>query len=576
VISATLYIMACSTKNRVRRRLARLREPRYALGAIVGIAYFYFAFFGRMRMANSSARRRRRPSPVPAAIIPATINGPLLAGTGLLGLAALSWLVPLGSALLQFSKAETEFLFTAPLSRRQLVLYRLVRSQLSVLLGAVIFALAYPIASAGARFRGLIAIWLLLIVSGVYFTGITLWRVRPAGRPLWLRIAQAIPFAWTVGTVVLFAVGVARELWLQPVERFGQAIRVITAIAHGAPLKYLVFPFELLVRPLFADSWGRFGVALVPALAVYAVVIAWVLISDAGLDVIAERVAEQQAAAPAAKRGRKYVARPVAWRLAPFGRPEVALIWKAAVQTFRIVDRRTLLRVAVIVIWGAVTVSLAGRVRGFTQVLGTLFTFASAFAVVMGPQMMRIDLRQDLHHLELLKTLPLRAADLVRSEMLWPAVVVSAIAWFLAGLGALLGRSAFPSASTPWLISAVVSFFVIAPPLVLAQFTVHNAAALLFPAWIASGQGRPRGVDAMGQRLIMLFGTWLVLLTGLIPAAIVTAILWFAFYRFIGPWVFIPGAVSGALILLIEVLLATEALGPAYERLDITSVERAE
>lgn len=575
MISATLYIMACSTKNRVRRRLARLREPRYAFGAIVGLAYFYFAFFGRMRLATSNSRRRRRP-PVPTSIIPATINGPLLAGTGLLGLAALSWMVPLGSALLQFSRAETEFLFTAPLSRRQLVLYRLVRSQLSVLLGAVIFALAYPIASAGARFRGLIGVWLLLIVSGVYFTGITLWRVRPAGRPLSVRVAQAIPFAWTVGSVVLFAVGVARALWAQPVERFGQAVRVIIAIAQSAPLKYLVWPFELLVRPLFADSWSGFAVAIVPALGVYALVIGWVLISDAGLDVIAERVAEQQAATPAAKRGRKYVARPVAWLLAPSGRPEVALIWKAAVQTFRVVDRRVLLRVAVILIWAAVTVSLAGRVRGFTQVIGTLFTLASAFTVIMGPQLMRIDLRQDLHHLELLKTLPLRAADVVRSEMLWPALVVTAVAWFLAGLGALLARSAFPSTSTSWVVSAVIAFFVIAPPLILAQFTVHNAAALLFPAWIASGQGRPRGVDAMGQRLIMLFGTWLVLLTGLLPAAIVTAILWFAFYRFVGPWILIPGALSGALIVAIEILIATEALGPAYERLDITSVERAE
>ena len=80
MIRATFYIMACSTKNRVRRRLARLREPRYALGAIVGILYFYFAIFGRARLSDSARRRRRRPPPV-SAVVPAWLNGPLLAGT---------------------------------------------------------------------------------------------------------------------------------------------------------------------------------------------------------------------------------------------------------------------------------------------------------------------------------------------------------------------------------------------------------------------------------------------------------------------------------------------------------------
>ena len=38
MIGASLYIIGCSAKNRVRMRLRRLREPRYLIGAIVGAA----------------------------------------------------------------------------------------------------------------------------------------------------------------------------------------------------------------------------------------------------------------------------------------------------------------------------------------------------------------------------------------------------------------------------------------------------------------------------------------------------------------------------------------------------------
>jgi hypothetical protein len=43
-----------------------------------------------------------------------------------------------------------------------------------------------------------------------------------------------------------------------------------------------------------------------------------------------------------------------------------------------------------------------------------------------------------------------------------------------------------------------------------------------------------------------------------------------------GAAVFVPAAVLFAAVVLTEVLAATELLGPAYERMDLTSVERAE
>ena len=41
----------------MRRRLRRLREPRYLIGAIVGAAYLFFAFYGRTRSRRPAAVR---------------------------------------------------------------------------------------------------------------------------------------------------------------------------------------------------------------------------------------------------------------------------------------------------------------------------------------------------------------------------------------------------------------------------------------------------------------------------------------------------------------------------------------
>src|SRR5262245_57767283 len=129
MIRAGLYIITRSAKNRVRRRLQRLREPRYLMGAAVGTAYLLFVIFGRQAARLGSGRRRAARGAV-AALLPAAFGtaGPALAGLLLLAAAALSWVLPVASGLLEFTTAETALLFTAPVSRRQLLSYRLLRA----------------------------------------------------------------------------------------------------------------------------------------------------------------------------------------------------------------------------------------------------------------------------------------------------------------------------------------------------------------------------------------------------------------------------------------------------------------
>ena len=122
----------------------------------------------------------------------------------------------------------------------------------------------------------------------------------------------------------------------------------------------------------------------------------------------------------------------------------------------------------------------------------------------------------------MLKTWPVRGAALIRGEVLAPTVVVTAVAWLLLLVAAVLGgglkpgsreATAFVAHRAPYLAAA----FVLAPALILSQVVVQNGLAVLFPAWVAVGASRARGIDAMGQRLLMLAGILLTLVVSVLP-----------------------------------------------------------
>jgi len=265
--------------------------------------------------------------------------------------------------------------------------------------------------------------------------------------------------------------------------------------------------------------------------------------------------------------------------LAISGRTETVFAWKAATQTLRGVDRGNVFRLAAIVVALAAAATSLGRAGGARVMAGAgAFALASAaFLILMAPQVLRVDMRDDLRHLEVLKTWPVRAAAIVRGQLLWPGAILTAGAWTALAIAEILaGASLLARVGLAWRLSAGAAVAILAPALVFAQLTIHNAAALLFPAWVPLGNQRPRGLDAMGQRLILLGATWLVLIVSIVPGAIGGAIVWLALTPVAGPAAVVPAALACAAAVAAEVLVATEALGPAYERLDLTAVERAE
>lgn len=571
MLSAGLYIIGCSAKNRLLLRLRRLREPRYMLGAVAGAAYFYFAVFARMRTGRN---RGRRPPFSPAVLLSTYGSIPSLAGAGLLLLSLLAWIAPGDSTLLTLGEADTNLLVPAPVTRRQLVLYRLLRSQLPLLFGAVVSSVFVPLA-ATARLRFGIAMFVLFITIRLYFTGVTLARARlgsanraerrAAWTPLLLLLAAA---AWVGGSMFrVFQTSSNRSL----TDVYENAAHAVNQQA----VRLIVAPFAAVVRPLLAGSAMDLAVSEGSALAVVLLLLVWVLRTDELFQ--ARTDGASLPARPARETARVPRVGRISWTLALSGRTEAVFLWKNSLQSLRRTNIMSVLPFLVPATVFAILGATARMSQAATPGPAVALTMASlvvaGFSTLLGPQIVRTDLRADLRHLDMLKTWPVKPSAVIRGQLLWPTAALTLCAWCAVMAAAVFSTAAFPPLTPAMRWSAAAAALLLVPACIAAQLLVHNAAAILFPAWVAIGPQRPRGLDAMGQRLILFGGVLLALIVMLGPGAIAGGIVGFAFYHLVGAPALVPAAAICLAAVAIEIALISEMLAGAYDRLDLSQVE---
>ena len=133
---ALLYYELLSRWNRLRSRLQRLRQPKYLFGAVVGGLYFYWYFF-RVLMRRPTAAG----AATPGWLTEHHAVAESFAGLVLLVVFLLMWIIPHERAALMFTEAEVAFLFPAPVGRRTLLHFKLLKSQSAILFSALFMTL---------------------------------------------------------------------------------------------------------------------------------------------------------------------------------------------------------------------------------------------------------------------------------------------------------------------------------------------------------------------------------------------------------------------------------------------------
>ncbi len=565
---ALIYLDACSIWNRIIRRFRRLREPRYVVGVVVGCLYVYFAL---LRPQLRTAGGLPRPGAFGSFSVWAGSVGALMLWLGVV----LRWVLPSSRPALPFSGAEVQFLFTAPVPRRRLVHYKLLAAQVGILFSSLVLML-FGGRLAPSRLSFALGVAVLLSTLRLHLVGVALNRAslaEPAGRR---RLGAWLPLGLTaaVSTVTVAGLLFGMAPLVSSAEPGVLAAEFLRQTTTG-PVGAALWPARALVVPVVAEwPWG-FLAAAWPALLLLALNYAWVLASDARL--------EDAAAASERRRSEGRTPPPaVAVRRAPFtlastGRPEIAILWKNVMMLGRQLTVRNAIRVTLILSGVAAGVSLGGGEHsgGFNAAVIVCFTGA-ILATLTGPQMLRNDLRTDLAQLPILKTWPLRGAAIVRGEVLAPALILSAFAWLSLVLAFLLWLgTSFPMPVLHRLAFVLAAMFAI-PGIITAQLVIQNAVAVLFPGWVVIGTARARGIEALGQQMLLFAVTFLVLALGLLPAALGALVIGLPLYWLAGWICAVPAAAIFLAVVLLEAWLATAGLGRVLDRTDPSAVEANE
>jgi hypothetical protein len=319
--------------------------------------------------------------------------------------------------------------------------------------------------------------------------------------------------------------------------------------------------------PLTAPTTTAWLTAMIPAVFLLALHYLWVLRSDAAFEEVAAQASLKRSLA---SRPRRSVRRdPPPYRLTPRGSQAGAILWKNLVGVWRTGRPRV---VALGLMVAGVLVAVLSFRTGSTlaEIVGWFAVMWAGFLLVIGPQWVRSDLRSDMPSLDLLRSYPLPGGSVIAGEVAASTLVVSALqlgVLTIAYLAFLGNRVMEPG--LPLRTAALAAGFVLLPVINLLGVLIHNAAVILYPAWLGLAAGRPAGIEALGQNMLAIVAYLILLACVLALPAAVGALVFFALEPSTG-W--LPAVALAAIPAL--AVAGTEArlmigwIGRAFERTD--------
>lgn len=564
------YLAWRTTYNRVSRQLRQLRNPRYLVALLLGLSYLWIVAVDQ------------RPRHTPQVLIGVRWVE-LLGALGVVGALLWGWLFGVERRVLTFSPAEVTFLFSGPVTRRGLVQYKLLRNQVLILFNALLWTLILARERLGASpWLRALSIWVLLTTISFHRLGASFVRTSllEHGR---VGLRHRLVSLTALGALLIGLTWSLRDALPDLAAGWSAGLAtLLDALVDAAeqPLpRLLLTPFRAMIRPLAAHSFAEWVRAMGPALLILVLHYIWVVRADSAFEEAAAEASllrsRQRSPRGGAAARLAHRREPRLLRLAPTGRPAAAILWKnllAVVRTRRARSIATSLAVAGI---AAAALSFA-RVGSVADAAGWLSATWAALAVVIGPQWIRNDLRQDLLKLDLIRSYPLPGRAIVAAETAASTVVLTTLqlSLLLVAYLAFLGNAGMePSlrVRTVVLLAAVVCL----PAVNFVGLLLHNAAALLFPAWTHLGSGRPGGVEALGQNMLMLVGYSALLAAVLAVPAVLALALWWSTQETIGWWSVAPASLVLVAGVALEAAGILRWLGRVFESTDPSGAEIA-
>jgi len=576
MIGTFFFLVYNSWRNRLIMRFRRIKQPKYAVGAVVGALWLYFYFF--RFIIFGAGQGTGAPAINPGNALNWEMGGAMILGAVLL----LSWIIPHERGALVFSEAEVAFLFPAPIARRTLIHFKLLRSQLGILFTTLVFTLLFRRNMTGspAWIRAL-GWWMVLSTMGLHFLSASFIRtiLLDRGISTWKRRTVVLGLVAVAATTV--AIWIARTL--PPpgnINRPSDIASYFNLAINSGPLPWLIYPFRLVVRPYFAQNAAQFAIAAAPALAILALHYLWVVrcnVSFEEASVEASRKIAERVAAYRANRGQGAVIptkkMKAPFNLSPTGSPTMGFLWKNLIAAGQAYTLRFWIVCALMVLMIALFSHVTTRHQDITTVIAFFSLILLGMSFFIGPQLVRQDFRTDLPMGDVLKTYPLSGRQVALGELLAPAAILTGVQWLLIIIAAAFPVQFEHPVAIPVRLAFAAGLAIIVAPLSVVSLVIPNAAVLLFPAWFQTGQNAPQGIEVTGQRVIFGLGQVLVLVLSMVAPALAFAAVYIPLDWFVTGWIAaIPvAAVPTAIVLGVEAFYGIHFLGRVFEKLDLSA-----
>jgi hypothetical protein len=593
---ALVYLRLTSLRNLIVHRLGRLRQPKYLLGAVFAAAYFYYFVFRRISAARRAVALDGRDTQATGTVV-ATLICAALCLIAVLRV-TYAWIWPPEKPGLAFTEAEIAFLFPAPITRRGLIHYRLLSAQFGILFSAILITVVFNRSGYLGGHRALHAIgwWIVLSTMDLHLSGtnLTLGHLRETSSHFLLWRLAAVAAIALYMIAVCMAVSGPAGAYVSGLGASAGLGDLSRQLEGSTAVYWLTLPFRIVLGPYLATNYRDFAVAIGPALLVLAVHYYWVCSTEVRFEEGSIAIAAKRAALRGAlqrgespKLGRKPKALPGPFSLPPRGLPEVAFLWKNLLSLrsslFSLKALRVVLAIGIMAYFGLKPLMMAHGMQGGTEALGLLVLMFCAiiagYTLVLGPQIARQDLRNDLPNADLLKTYPMEGWRLALGELLAPTAILTVVIW----VTILAAAAAFnPGSTIEWLTptvraTTVVCLALASPILCLIQLIVPNTFMVLMPAWYQSSRSRGGGVEMFGQRLMFGLIQLLFALVVILPVAGAATLVYFLAYWNLGQNVtaaVVLATVAVLLILAAEAALGLWFLGGRFEKFDLSNESR--
>jgi len=534
-------------RGRVVRSIRLLRQPKYLVGFLVGAGWMGL-WVVRPLLKSKLNFESAQGSALGMELVPAIHRFAALVVTIAL---PLPWLLPWGRLGFPFRESELTMLLQAPLTRREVIQYGLLKSEVGVLLSAFVLPLFVGGGGLGARLLMGCGTWILFEFWHLNGKWRALFNLRQTEIPAALarsrRLALTIGLTAFYGTLLLaLKPFVARIVGALDGADYREVVTHLKAVTWPPLLEAVSTPGRWLTAPIFAGGGIAFVLAAAPMLLAILAQREVVLRSKARFEEHAlEHATKEQARKSPTRRFARISSRTRSSRpfeIARRGPPEVALVWKNAVRVSRArwvrvayVGSALLLGIAVL----PALLKLPDLTYGVLAVIGAVPIF---ILPVLAGMTWNNDLRTELAHIDLVRTWPVSARRFVLAEVVSPAILSFAGAAWGAGviLTSLFGsrlREALTGQRSHLVLlpraaefmgvesglATVLLFASILPAAAAVSFfssALQNVATLWVPAWMAHSADRSQGVAAFGQRMVLSAALGLALMLALIPSAL--------------------------------------------------------